>query len=76
MKQVSVKISDVLFQELQQWLSYNPGYNQSSVIATALEKYIHEPQLLKPVGNISKEELDASFQKMMREHYDTIKKLS
>jgi metal-responsive CopG/Arc/MetJ family transcriptional regulator len=76
MRQISVKISEVLYDELQEWLTYNPGHNQSAVIATALEKYIHEPQVLKPVGKVSKEELEASFQKMMHEHYDTIKKLS
>lgn len=76
MRQISVKISEALYNELQEWLTYNPGHNQSAVIATALEKYIHEPQLLKPVGKVSKEELDASFQRMMREHYDTMKKLS
>lgn len=76
MRQISVKISDALFNELQEWLNYNPGHNQSAVIATALEKYIHEPQLLKPVGKISKDDLETSFQKMMHEHYETIKKLS
>ncbi|HXW52588.1 MAG TPA: hypothetical protein VEL47_00655 [Myxococcota bacterium] len=76
MRQISVKISDMLYKELQEWLTYNPGHNQSAVIATALEKYIHEPQLLKPIGKVSKDELEASFQKLMNEHYDTMKKLS
>lgn len=76
MKQISVKITDELYQELSQWLQSNPGHNQSGVIATALEKYIHEPQLLKPVGKISKDELEDSFRKMMQEHYHTMKKLS
>jgi metal-responsive CopG/Arc/MetJ family transcriptional regulator len=76
MRQISVKISDELYNELQEWLSGNPGHNQSAIVATALEKYIHEPQLLKPVGKISKEELEASFQRMLQEHYDTMKKLS
>jgi metal-responsive CopG/Arc/MetJ family transcriptional regulator len=76
MKQLSVKLTDLLYQELQQWLESNPGHNQSAVIATALEKYIHEPQLLKPVGKATKEELEDSFKRMMQEHYYTMKKLS
>jgi metal-responsive CopG/Arc/MetJ family transcriptional regulator len=76
MKQLSIKITDLLYQELLQWLEANPGHNQSAIIATALEKYIHEPQLLKPVGKVNKEELEESFKKMMQEHYYTINKLS
>lgn len=76
MKQISVKISEILYNELQEWLTFNPGHNQSAVIATALEKYIHEPQVLKPVGKVSKKQLEASFEKMLHKHYDTMKKLS
>jgi metal-responsive CopG/Arc/MetJ family transcriptional regulator len=76
MKQISVKITETLYQELIQWLGSNPGHNQSAVIATALEKYIHEPQILKPVGKANKEELEDSLKKMMQEHYYTMKKLS
>lgn len=76
MKQISVKITEELYQELTQWLEFNPGHNQSGVIATALEKYIHEPQILKPVGKIENNEFEESFKKMLHEHYYTMKKLS
>jgi hypothetical protein len=42
----------------------------------AQEKYIHEPQLLKPVGRITKEELEDSFKRMMQEHHHMMEKLS